>query len=143
MPKLHSVIKMTTYNQRLSIPPDDVNTVHEFLQSIWDENSYIPTRDKYSVETAIIELTSNIILYSDATSGIICEIVIEALENRIDATISDNGELADLALDEHIMPDEFSESGRGIPLIKTLVDEFVYENSENRNMWRISKKFRS
>ena len=135
------MIEMTVYKRHLSVPPDDVDEVHEFLQGIWDENPHIPLRDRFSFETALVELASNIILYSVVTSSVTCDIVIETSTDQINATISDNGDLVDLALDEHIMPDEFSESGRGIPLIKALVDNFEYGNSENKNTWRMSKRY--
>lgn len=117
--------------------------VHDFLKGIWGENPHIAIRDRYSIETAIIELASNIVLYSVATPGITCEVVIEIDAESIKATISDNGDLADLEIDEHIMPDEFSESGRGIPLIRALVDEFTYENLGKKNTWKILRKFQS
>lgn len=143
MQKLLSVNEMTKYRQHLSVPPDDVNAVHEFLQIIWTENPGIPLRDQMSFETAIVELVANIISYSAATCGVTCAVEIETSEGQVDAIVSDNGELVILELDEHIMPDEFAESGRGIPLIKALVDEFTFDVSENRNIWRLSKKFKS
>lgn len=139
-PRRHSVNNMTTYRRDLSVPPDDIYDVHKFLEDIWNENSQLRELERYSVETAIIELTTNIILYSDVTGGVTCDIVVEIDGGNILAKISDNGDLAGLQIDEHIMPDEFSESGRGIPLIKALVDEFRYENIDNRNIWTISKK---
>lgn len=141
MQKLPSVIEMTTYRRHLSVPPEDINAVHEFLRSIWAENPHIPPRDQLRFETAIIELVANVILYSVATSGGTCEVIIETSESKIDAIITDNGELAALELDEHIMPDEFSESGRGIPLMRALVDELSFDTSENKNIWRMSKSF--
>lgn len=96
-----------------------------------------------SFETAIIELAANIIQYSVATSGVTCEIIIETSGNQIDATISDNGDLVELELDEHVMPEEFSESGRGIPLMKALVDDFSFDTSEKKNTWKMSKRFQS
>lgn len=131
---------MTTYKHGLSVPPDDITVVHEFLDGVWKENSHITRRDRNSMETAIVELTSNIILYASATAGIKCEIVIDIDTEAISATITDNGDLAELEIDEHIMPDEFSESGRGIPLIRVLVDEFSYANVGKENTWKISKR---
>ena len=131
---------MTKYRRELSLPPDDINAVHEFLQFIWDENDHIPLRDQMSFETAIIELVANIISYTDAISGLTCELDIETSDDKIEATVWDNGELIELELGEPSMPDVFSESGRGIPLIRTLVDEFSLDSSPNRNTWRMSKR---
>lgn len=143
MPIRHLVIEMAIYRKELSIPPDDISNVHKFLTEVWDENPHLSNRDRNSIETAVIELTSNIILYSNGTNGIKCQILVEIDKEGIQATITDNGDLADLEIDEHIMPDEFSESGRGIPLIRALVDEFSYENLNKENTWKISKRIQS
>lgn len=139
MQKLPSVIEMTSYQRLLSAPPDDIDVLHEFLQGIWDENPQIPMRDRFSFETALIELASNIILYSEAPSGVACEIRISTSADRIDAIVSDNGELVDLALDEHMMPDEYAEAGRGIPMIKALVNHLSYDRDGNLNKWTITR----
>lgn len=143
MPNRHLVLDMTKYLRELTVPSDDLSVVHEFLKGVWQENPHLTPRDRNSIETAIIELVSNIILYATATAGITCQIVIEIDQERIHARITDNGELADLEIDEHIMPDEFSERGRGIPLIRALVDEFSYENVNKENTWKISKRIQA
>lgn len=140
MPKWHSVNEVAIYVREFSIPPDDISMVHDFLSDIWEENPRISGGDRNSIETAVIELTSNIILYSNATGGIRCQITIEVDREEVHITVTDNGDLADLEIDEHIMPDEFSESGRGIPLIRALVDEFTFENLNRENTWKISKR---
>ena len=139
--KLPLVNDMTTYSRTLSLPPADVESVHEFLEKIWDENPHIPLRDQYRFETAFIELTANIISHSIATSAVTCEILIESSDDRIEATVSDNGKLVEFNLDQHTMPDEFAESGRGIPLMKALLDELTFDNSGSKNTWHMSKRF--
>ncbi len=134
--------EMTRYRRHLIVPPDDINAVHDFMREIWEENPQIPVRDQFSFETALVELVANIISYSVAAAGVTCEIIIETSNNRIDATISDNGDLVELLLDEHIMPDELAESGRGIPLMRALVDTFSLDTQEEINTWRLSKMFR-
>lgn len=137
------MIEVEIYKREFSIPPDDISLVHDFLASIWKENSRVSRRDWNSIETAVIELASNIILYSNATRGIRCQIIIEVNREGVHVTITDNGGLAELEIDEHIMPDEFSESGRGIPLIRALVDEFTHKSLNGENQWKISKKIQS
>lgn len=132
--------EMTSYTRHLSAPPEDVNSVHEFLEEIWSENSQISMRDRFSFETALIELTSNIIFYAQEHSGVACEILINTSADRIEAVISDDGDLVELALDEHMMPDEYAESGRGIPLIKILVNDLSYDREGHLNKWVMRKE---
>lgn len=135
--------EITKYRKHLIVPPDDINAVHEFMDAIWVANAHIPQRERIYFETALIELVGNIISYSVAKSDVMCEVVIETSENRIDATISDNGEMAEVELEGHEMPGEFEETGRGIALIKILVDEFSLDTSKKLNTWRLSKRFAS
>lgn len=137
------VNEMTTYQRQLSAPPEDVDSVHDFLQIIWNENPEIPAKEKIRVETAIIELAANIILYSEATTGVIFNIIVNTSKDKLEASISDNGELFSLELDSHIMPEDYAESGRGIPMVKSLVDKFEFDASNGRNTWRIWKEFHS
>jgi len=134
---------MTQYKQELSVPPDDVDAVHDFLKTVWDTSPTISMRDQFSFETAIIELASNVILHAAGNSPISCNISVETFPDHIEATMTDSGERLDLALDDFVMPDDLSETGRGIPLIRGLVDEFTFENHGERNLWRISRKFQS
>lgn len=143
MPKRHLVLEMATYHQEFSAPPASVAEVHQFLTEIWHQNPDLRSRDRNSVETAIIELVSNIIVYAVAIEGVRFKIVVDVDAEEIRTTITDNGDLADLEIDEYIMPDEFSERGRGIPLIRALVDEFTYENVNSVNSWMISKRLQS
>ncbi len=134
---------MTTYQRNLTAPPEDVDSVHDFLQTIWTENPEIPAKEKIRIETAIIELAANIILYSETTAGVIFNITVSTSKDNLEASISDNGELFSLELDSHIMPEDYAESGRGIPMVKSLVDKFEFDSSDGRNTWRIWKEFRS
>lgn len=132
---------MTKYRQELSVPPDDVDVVHSFLQRIWSESPTILLKDQFSFETAIIELASNVILHASGKSPIFCDILVETFPDRMEATMTDSGERLNLALDSFVMPDDLSETGRGIPLIRELVDEFTFDSQRGGNLWRITRKF--
>jgi serine/threonine-protein kinase RsbW len=51
----------------------------------------------------------------------------------------DTADPPDVDTGPRAMPDEFAESGRGLPFIQALVDDFQYERSEGRNVWTITK----
>ena len=139
MQKLPSVTEMTSYQRHLTAPPEDIDAVHEFLRDIWAENPQISMRDRFSFETALIELTSNVILYSETTSGVDCDILVNTWADRIDAIVFDNGELVNLELSDYKMPDENAETGRGIPMIKGLVNHLSYDRDGSLNKWTITR----
>ena len=130
-----------TYTRRIDSPPDDVDTVHNLLISVWDDRPKVANADRFSFETALVELTSNAIRHGDSGAGISCSITIEVHDDRIEATLIDNGKFAQIELAETTMPDELAESGRGLPLIKVLVDTFSYHRESDRNRWQIARKF--
>ncbi|BDZ44827.1 ATP-binding protein [Naasia aerilata] len=126
----------------MSSPPDDVDTVHSMLSSVWEENSTVPAIDRFSFETALVELASNVMRHADPGSGISCRLAITVFPDRIEATLTDSGKPGDVQLVGRAMPDELSESGRGIPMIRALVDDLDYSREEGSNSWRISRHLR-
>jgi len=128
---------------RMSSPPDDVDTVHDLLEIVWTEVPAIGMEDRFSFETALIELASNVMRHADPGSGVSCTLLIETFPDRIEATLSDSGEPGDVQLADRDMPDVLAESGRGIPLIQALVDELRYDRTDGINRWHITRQLKS
>lgn len=133
--------ELNTYARHIECPPDDVDAVHNLLNQVWVDRPKVMDADRFSFETAIVELTSNVIRHGDSGTGISCSITINVHDQRIEATLIDNGKIAQVELIETTMPDGLAESGRGIPLIKALVDSFTYNRNGNLNTWQIARKF--
>ena len=125
---------------RMSSPPDDVDTVHDLLETVWTDDPNIGMEDRLSFETALIELASNVMRHADPGSGVLCTLTIETFPDRIEATLSDTGEPGDVQLADRSMPDALAESGRGIPLIQALVDELRYDRTDGLNRWYITRQ---
>lgn len=128
---------------QMNVPPDDVDTVHNLLETVWSDAPGISTRDRMSFETALIELASNVIQYANAGTGVSCRVSVETQDDQISASLCDSGKAADVELDGRRMPDGMAESGRGIPLIQALVDELTYSRDDDVNHWEITRKLAS
>ena len=133
--------ELNSYTRHIECPPDDVDAVHNLLNSVWADRPKITDADRFSFETAIVELTSNVIRHGDTGSGISCLITVNVFVDRIEALLVDTGKIANIDLAEAAMPNELAESGRGIPLIKALVDTISYTRDGDRNRWQFARKF--
>lgn len=127
------------YTITIATPADDIDVVHDMLEDVWAKTPSVSATDRVSFETALIELSSNVIRHADDGSGIKCVLTVGVSDARIEARLTDTGVASDVEIAERTMPEAFAESGRGIALIKALVDEVEYVRSGSINQWRISR----
>ncbi|WP_375400992.1 ATP-binding protein [uncultured Amnibacterium sp.] len=121
-------------------PEDDIDTVLDLLGALWLDAPDVPSGDRMRFETALIELAMNVLTHADDGSGVQCVLAIIITPDSLDAALTDHGLAAVLDLGQREMPDSFEESGRGIALVKALVDELDYARTGDTNRWHISKR---
>ncbi|MCM6762211.1 ATP-binding protein [Rathayibacter sp. ZW T2_19] len=121
-------------------PPDGVEAVHDALETLWHDRTDVDEMERMMFETALIELVSNVVQHASSTTTIICQLRLEADESVLRAVLVDTADPPLVDTDTVVeMPDEFAESGRGIPFIQALVDSFDHEREHGRNVWTIAK----
>jgi serine/threonine-protein kinase RsbW len=131
---------MTEHALLLNSPPDDVDNVHRFLETVWASDPGVESTDRMAFETAIIELASNVIQHADGGGGITWYLTVSCTPDTLTAVLYDGGVSAEVALDDRTLPDPLSESGRGLTFVQMLVDTLEYRRSERGNEWSISKR---
>lgn len=121
-------------------PGDGVSVVHAALEELWDQSPGLAAWDRMSFETALIELTSNVLQHSGSTGDVVCVVDISITDSEMRAVLSDQGgeAPADITAPRE-MPGEWAEAGRGIPFIQALVTEFDYRRVDDRNVWSIMR----
>ncbi|MBC7590774.1 MAG: hypothetical protein H7226_06980 [Salinibacterium sp.] len=82
---------MSAHTLTLVSPPDDVNTVHALLETVWADAAHVSPTDRFSFETALIELASNVLRHGNSGSGVTCGLRLEVSDDRIDARLNDTG----------------------------------------------------
>jgi anti-sigma regulatory factor (Ser/Thr protein kinase) len=128
---------MVARTLRITAPPDTIDSVHSALESVWAVVPDLHATDRMSVETAVIELTANVIQYANRGKPVSFALTIVVYPDRVEATLSDGGEVDDVGLHSRGMPDALAESGRGIPMIQALVDSVEHRRVEGFNHWTL------
>jgi serine/threonine-protein kinase RsbW len=123
----------------LSCPPDDIDTVQDYVQRVWAAAPDLDSMDKLKFETAIVELAANVIQHADEGNGVTATVVVTVDGERIRGSVADSSSASSVTLAPREMPDEMAESGRGIAFIQRLVDVLHYERRDGENLWMIEK----
>lgn len=123
----------------LRCPPDDLDTVQDYIQRVWAAWPGLDALDKLKFETALVELAANVLQHADDGRDVRGSVSITIDDERIRCSITDTSSACDVALQPKEMPDEFAESGRGIAFIQRLVDVLHYERRDGQNLWLIEK----
>jgi serine/threonine-protein kinase RsbW len=129
-----------SYQVEVSVPPHDVDAVQDMLQDAWSALPELSDDDRMRFELALVELASNVIRHANDGAGVSCTLRIENLGDRIEATLVDSGKPGNVCISATEMPDDLSEGGRGIPLIRGLVDVLDYGRDGGLNRWYIMRK---
>jgi serine/threonine-protein kinase RsbW len=124
----------------LHSPPDDLDTVQDYIQSVWSTTPGVDEMDKLKFETALVELAANIISHANGGRGVEGNLSITIDDDRIRGLITDSSGASNVELGHREMPDELAESGRGIAFIQRLVDVLHYERRDGENLWLIEKR---
>lgn len=143
---------MSVHTLQLCSPPDDVDRVHELLETVWTDAPGVSLTHRFSFETALIELVSNVLRHGDDGSGVTCSLCLQVSPLLLDATLRDDGipiteglvPSDQTSVDARVpMPEALAESGRGLPLIRALVDVLGYSRDGDYNEWHIVRRLDS
>ncbi|ROQ04329.1 serine/threonine-protein kinase RsbW [Rathayibacter sp. PhB93] len=130
---------MTERTLAFRTPPDDIELVHDLLDSLFGERADVGARDRMEFETALVELVSNVIQHAVSTTAVLCRLVVTVDDEALRAELVDTADPPGVDTGPREMPEAFAESGRGIALIQALVTDFDYERTASRNLWSIRK----
>lgn len=120
-------------------PPDSVEVVHLMLAQLWEERGDVDETDRFAFETALVELTANVIQHASSSTAVVCRLDVTIDDDVLRAHLVDTADPPGIDTSPREMPDEFAESGRGLALIQALVTTFEYERSASRNVWSLCR----
>jgi len=117
-----------------------IERVHAELEKRWREHPWINVVDRMALETALIELATNVIRYALHDEGATAELRLATGDTELRARITDNGPEFHGDLEQITMPGSEAESTRGLALIDGLMDVFEYRRRASENRWTIIRR---
>ncbi len=122
--------------------PESLNLLHELFEQVRRDHPGLGDGDAMMFETAIVEITGNVIEHGRPPGGVRYRFDLEVLVDRLDGLLTDTGEEPGMPTGGASMPDELAESGRGLLMARAAVDEFSYARIADTNTWRLIRRRR-
>lgn len=119
-----------------------IEAIHNELDALWDDASFVPDMDRMTFATAVIEAAANIVQHAEPVAEEPVEIDVEigVWPSRLVARISALNAREPFAEDmQASMPDSDAESGRGLALIEALVTTVTFERQDGTNTWILTR----
>lgn len=110
---------------------DALEPLHELFAAVHEP---VESMDLMLFETAVIEVVGNLIQHGRPPGEVQFDFILEVTDESLLGRIDETGETVTIDLNNP-MPDPSVESGRGLPLIRAVLDEFRFERTRGRNMW--------
>ena len=119
-----------------------IEAIHNELDALWDDASFVPDMDRMTFATAVIEAAANIVQHAlpVAEKPVEIDVDISVRPSRLIARVSAFNAREPFANDmQASMPDAEAESGRGLALIEALVTTVTFERQDGTNTWILTR----
>lgn len=128
--------------RQLSVPavPASLGAIHDLVEQVWSGTAGVTAADRLRFETAVVEVAGNIIEHATPAGGaaeVTLSLAVGTDRASIRGVFVDDGQEADVDLDEVRMPDPGAEAGRGLALVVSLCDRVHYERAGSTNRWTL------
>ncbi|UXM91124.1 ATP-binding protein [Paenarthrobacter sp. JL.01a] len=120
-----------------------IESIHNELDALWDDASFVPDMDRMTFATAVIEAAANIVQHAlpAAEKPVEIDVDISVRPARLVARVSAHNAREPFADDmQASMPDSDAESGRGLALIEALVTTVTFERQDGTNTWILTRE---
>ena len=115
--------------------PEGLEQLHGLLDQVRQEHPGLAPRDVMAFETAVIEIAGNVVEHD--TNATTWTFTLGVTSTELRGSLADNGTTFEGDIDNHLPDDPLAESGRGLALAGTLLDELSYDRADGRNHWHM------
>jgi serine/threonine-protein kinase RsbW len=130
---------MSEHTMEALTGPDTLQEIQQTLDLAWSEEQ-VSEHTKMCIELAVSEIGTNIIAYSGDGQPVRLRMVVDVRPESVAVTFTDDGHPAEVDLARITMPDEASESGRGLALAHRVLDELSYTRDPDGNHWTLIRR---
>lgn len=116
--------------------PDTLDEIQRTLESALSSEE-VSDYTKMCIELAVSEIGTNIIEHSGDGQPVQMRMEVDVRPDSIAVMFTDNGHPAPIDLTRLSMPDENSESGRGLAIAYRVLDELSYMRDREGNHWTL------
>ena len=114
--------------------------VQDEIAALWRAHPWIDVVDRMALETALVELVTNVIKYALRDGAETAELQLIVRDTELTASVTDHGTAFRGNLSRVTMPGPEAESGRGLAAISSLTDIFEYRRRAAQNQWTIVRR---
>lgn len=118
-----------------------VEEVLDTLEDLYSSTGDVLDEDQTFFSLAVSEIATNIVSHGEAGVDITVTADLTIDSEALSADFEDNADPVELSLDTAELPDEFSESGRGLAIAKMALDHLSHE-VEDGHTWHLIRKRR-
>ncbi|AHC25035.1 MULTISPECIES: ATP-binding protein [Mycobacteriaceae] len=117
--------------------PDTLTAIQQTLDALWSEHPELPDMVRLHMDLAAGEIGANIIEHSGDGNPVHLRMTVELSSCAVRAIFTDDGHPAPFDVHQPRMPDEMSESGRGLAIAHRVLDELSYRRDHIGNHWTL------
>jgi len=127
------------YELRGFAVPEELERLHELLTGAAGDHPGLDPTMTMLFETAVIEIANNVVEHGRPTGKVVWEFQLVVHLDRLEATLSDSAQPFDGVVSS-AMPGELAETGRGLAMASSLLDELTYQRADDRNHWHMVRR---
>lgn len=117
-----------------------VDAVLDALDAAWTDAPGVPDEDRTLFTLAVSEVVTNMVQHGEGPTAVTVRAEIRLGSGVLTATLIDTAPPASIDWHGISMPDENSESGRGLALSQSVLDEFTHTFDDTGNTWRLTRR---
>lgn len=124
---------------------ETVNALHEDFTDLWENADFVPELDRMAFSTAVVEAAANVVNHAVPSTDNPLQLGVDVTvrSHRLEARILEIGaEPPSPAIRVPVTSpvDDDAESGRGMALIRALVNTIAFERHGEDNVWVLHRE---